>query len=155
VCCRARWRGVLRGSNAYFLWAAAWTKENRRGESAHCLSRLDRRARETVVRGMQRNLGWMAAEFARFPKYSKEKSSKWSCWMAHENFPGGAAARERRALSDGAHRRVGVVLLCACALRISLHYMARRIDNQRIDALVNSYRCLPGNRPISKTNRPA
>jgi len=31
-----------------------------------------------------------------------------------------------------------------------LHYMARRIDNQRIDALVNSYRCLPGNRPIFK-----
>jgi KDO2-lipid IV(A) lauroyltransferase len=31
-----------------------------------------------------------------------------------------------------------------------LHYMARRIDNQRIDALVNGYRCLSGNRPIFK-----
>src|SRR5438093_11010888 len=28
--------------------------------------------------------------------------------------------------------------------------MARRIDNHRIDALVNSYRCLSGNRPIFK-----
>src|SRR5713226_3604896 len=28
--------------------------------------------RRTIVRGMLRNLGWMAAEFARFPKYSKE-----------------------------------------------------------------------------------
>src|SRR5437667_8042236 len=28
--------------------------------------------------------------------------------------------------------------------------MARRIDNQKIDALVNRYRCLPGNRPIFK-----
>src|SRR5256885_15568475 len=28
--------------------------------------------------------------------------------------------------------------------------MARRIDNQRIDALVNGYRCLSGNRPIFK-----
>jgi len=31
-----------------------------------------------------------------------------------------------------------------------LHFMARRIDNQRIDALVNGYRCLSGNRPIFK-----
>jgi len=31
-----------------------------------------------------------------------------------------------------------------------LHYMARPIDNQRIDALVNGYRCLSGNRPIFK-----
>src|SRR5258708_25093813 len=27
---------------------------------------------QAAVRGMVRNLGWMAAEFARFPKYSKE-----------------------------------------------------------------------------------
>src|SRR5260370_30694121 len=31
-----------------------------------------------------------------------------------------------------------------------LHYMARRIDNAKIDALVNGYRCLSGNRPIFK-----
>src|SRR5258708_38972859 len=28
---------------------------------------------QAVVRGVLRNLGWMAAAFARFPKYSKEK----------------------------------------------------------------------------------
>lgn len=31
-----------------------------------------------------------------------------------------------------------------------LHYTARRIDNKRIDALVNGYRCLSGDRPIFK-----
>jgi len=38
------------------------------------------------------------------------------------------AARERRALSDGAHRRVGVVFICPRALRISsaLHGPANR-----------------------------
>jgi KDO2-lipid IV(A) lauroyltransferase len=31
-----------------------------------------------------------------------------------------------------------------------LHYMARAIENTRIDALVNRYRCLSGNEPIFK-----
>src|SRR5262249_55875527 len=31
-----------------------------------------------------------------------------------------------------------------------LHYMARPIDNRRVDALVNRYRSLSGNRPIFK-----
>ena len=31
-----------------------------------------------------------------------------------------------------------------------LHFMARPLDNQRIDALVNSYRCASGNRAIFK-----
>ncbi len=31
-----------------------------------------------------------------------------------------------------------------------LHYMARPLDNARVDALVNQYRCLSGNRPIFK-----
>ncbi|MGB6899016.1 MAG: lysophospholipid acyltransferase family protein, partial [Candidatus Acidiferrum sp.] len=32
----------------------------------------------------------------------------------------------------------------------ALHYMARPLDNQRLDALVNRYRCASGNRPIFK-----
>jgi Kdo2-lipid IVA lauroyltransferase/acyltransferase len=32
----------------------------------------DAARRTVVIRGMLRNLGWMAAEFARFPKYARE-----------------------------------------------------------------------------------
>src|SRR6266853_5992135 len=42
--------------------------------------------RRAVVRGMLRSIGWMAAEFARFPKYSKEISSRSSRWMAMRIF---------------------------------------------------------------------
>ena len=31
-----------------------------------------------------------------------------------------------------------------------LHYMARPLDNLRVDTLVNRYRCLSGNRPVFK-----
>jgi KDO2-lipid IV(A) lauroyltransferase len=40
----------------------------------------------TVIRGMLRNLGWMAAEFARFPKYSKENIEQLVVLDGHENF---------------------------------------------------------------------
>src|SRR5260370_33003782 len=42
--------------------------------------------RGAVVRGMLRNLGWMAAEFARFPKYSKENIEQIVVLDGHENF---------------------------------------------------------------------
>ncbi len=42
--------------------------------------------RKAVVRGMLRNLGWMAAEFARFPKYSKENIEQIVVLDGHENF---------------------------------------------------------------------
>jgi KDO2-lipid IV(A) lauroyltransferase len=106
--------------------------------------------RKVVVRGMLRNLGWMAAEFARFPKYTKENIAQIVALDGHENFLEG----QRRGkgvlyltghigaweLSSFAHAQYG----------FPLRYMARRIDNPRIDALVNGYRCLSGNRPIFK-----
>ena len=42
--------------------------------------------RKAVIRGMVRNLGWMAAEFARFPKYSKENIEQIVILDGHENF---------------------------------------------------------------------
>src|SRR5713226_4135715 len=76
--------------------------------------------RRTVERGMLRNLGWMAAEFARFPKYSKENIEQIVVLDGHENFM-------------EAHRRGGVVLLRARAVRISsaLHGSANRQPEDR------------------------
>ena len=42
--------------------------------------------RKTVVHGMLRNLGWMAAEFARFPRLTKENIEKVVILESHENF---------------------------------------------------------------------
>lgn len=106
--------------------------------------------RKAVVRSMLRNLGWMAAEFARFPKYTRENIEQIVVLDGHENF------------LEGQRRGKGVVYLTghigawelssfAHALYgFPLHYMARPIENRRIDALVNSYRCLSGNQPIFK-----
>jgi len=112
-------RSLCRGSNAHFLCATAWIKENRRGESAHCLSDWTDAQRETVVRGMLRNLAWMAAEFARFPKYSKENIEQNVVLDGHENFLEGQRRGKGVLYLTGPHRCVGVVVFCACTLRIS------------------------------------
>jgi len=106
--------------------------------------------RAEVIRKMTRNLGWMAAEFARLPKYSAQNIEEVVILDGHENFL--AAHRQGKGvlyltghigaweLSSFAHAVYGY----------PLHYMARPLDNRRVDALVNRYRGLSGNRPIFK-----
>jgi len=110
----------------------------------------DEARRRDVIRGMVRNLGWLAAEFARFPQYTRENIEDLVVLDGHENF------------LEGQRRGKGVLYLTghiggwelssfAHALYgFSLNYMARPLDNARVDALVNRYRCLSGNLPIFK-----
>jgi len=45
--------------------------------------------RSSVIRGMVRNLGWMAAEFARMPRYTRENIEQVLVLDGHENFLAG------------------------------------------------------------------
>jgi KDO2-lipid IV(A) lauroyltransferase len=106
--------------------------------------------RKTVISGMLRNLGWMAAEFARFPRHTKENIEKLVVLDGHENFLEGEK-RGKGVLYLTGHIGAWELSSFAHALYgFPLHYMARRIDNPKIDALVNRHRCLSGNRPIFK-----
>src|SRR5438270_3299326 len=42
--------------------------------------------RQATIRGMIRNLGWMAAEFARLPRYTRENIEQVVILDGHENF---------------------------------------------------------------------
>jgi KDO2-lipid IV(A) lauroyltransferase len=106
--------------------------------------------RNAVIHAMVRNLGWMAAEFARFPKYSKENIDQLVLLDGNENFLEGQR-RGKGVLFLTGH--IGAWELSSFAHAVygyPLHYMARPLDNKRIDDLVNGYRCLSGNRPIFK-----
>jgi len=109
----------------------------------------DARRRE-VIRNMARNLGWMAAEFARLPNYSQENISDLVVLDGHENFLAGHN-RGKGVLYLTGH--IGAWELSSFAHALygyPLHYMARPLDNRKLDALVNRYRSLSGNRPIFK-----
>lgn len=106
--------------------------------------------RKSVIRGMVRNLGWMAAEFARFPRYTKENIQAVVSLDGHENFLEGHR-RGKGVLYLTGHLGAWELSSFAHALYgFPLHYMARPIENRRIDALVNIYRGFSGNEPIFK-----
>jgi len=109
----------------------------------------DARRRE-VIRGMVRNLGWMAAEFAGFPRYTRGNIEERLILDGHENFLNGQR-RGKGVLYLTGHIGAWELSSFAHALYgFPLHYMARPLDNARVDHLVNHYRCLSGNQPIFK-----
>jgi Kdo2-lipid IVA lauroyltransferase/acyltransferase len=110
----------------------------------------DEAQRQSTIRGMVRNLGWMAAEFARLPRLSKENIEEVVVLDGHENFLEGQR-RGKGVLYLTGHIGAWELSSFAHALYgFPLHYMARPLDNARVDAFVNRYRCLSGNQPIFK-----
>ena len=106
--------------------------------------------RKQIERGMIRNLAWMAAEFARLPRYTPENIHRYVVLAGHEHFLE-AHRRGKGVLYLTGHIGAWELSSYAHALYgFPLHYMARPIDNPRIDALVNRYRGRSGNRPIFK-----
>jgi KDO2-lipid IV(A) lauroyltransferase len=106
--------------------------------------------RQSTIRGMVRNLGWMAAEFARLPRYTKEDIERVVILDGHENFLEGQR-RGKGVLYLTGHIGAWELSSFAHALYgFPLHYMARPLDNPEVDGLVNRYRCLSGNRPVFK-----
>lgn len=106
--------------------------------------------RRSVLKRMTRNLGWMAVEFARFPKYTKENIEKVIVLDGHENFLEGQQ-RGRGVVYLTGH--IGAWELSSYAHALygyPLHYMARPLDNRPLDAMVNRYRGATGNKPIYK-----
>ena len=106
--------------------------------------------RRDVTRKMVRNVGWIAAEFARFPRLTNENIEKVVILEGHENFLEGQR-RGKGVLYLTGH--IGAWELSSFAHALygyPLHYMARPLDNTRLDALVNQYRCSSGNKPIFK-----
>lgn len=106
--------------------------------------------RRRTIRGLVWQMGWMAGEFSQFPKYTRENIERVVVLDGFENF----AAAERRGkgvLFLTGHMSAWELAPFAHALYgHPLHFLVRPIDNRRVDALVNRYRCLSGNSPIDK-----
>ncbi|MBI3406604.1 MAG: lysophospholipid acyltransferase family protein [Acidobacteria bacterium] len=106
--------------------------------------------RHRTVRNLIRHIGWMAGEFSQFPRYNKKNIERIVVLDGFENY-------------DAAHRKgKGVLFLTGHAgtwelapfaqalFGYPLHFLVRPIDNNRVEALINKYRCLSGNKPIDK-----
>jgi len=106
--------------------------------------------RRETIRMMARHLAWQAVEFARFPRYNRGNIGRVVEIEGHENFLE-AQRRGKGVLILTGH--IGAWELSSFAHAVygyPMHYMARPLDNARLDAFVNRYRCLSGNEPIYK-----
>jgi Kdo2-lipid IVA lauroyltransferase/acyltransferase len=110
--------------------------------------------RKRAVRGMIRQIGWMAGEFSQFPKYTRETIERVVVVDGFENFDA-ARRRGKGVLFLTGHMSAWELAPFAQALYgYPLHFLVRPIANKRVDALINGYRCGSGNQPIEK-NRSA
>jgi Kdo2-lipid IVA lauroyltransferase/acyltransferase len=106
--------------------------------------------RRDALKKMTRNLGWMAVEFARFPKYTEKNIENVVVLDGHENFLAGQK-RGKGVLYLTGHIGAWELSSYAHALYgFPLRYMARPLDNKPLDEMVNRYRGRSGNEPIYK-----
>ena len=106
--------------------------------------------REATVRGMIRQVGWMAGEFSQFPRYTPENIRDIVEIDGEENFAE-AQARGKGVLFLTGHMSAWELSSFAHALYgHTLYFLVRPISHGRVDRLINGYRCLSGNKPIDK-----
>lgn len=106
--------------------------------------------RRMTVKAMARNIAWMAVEFARLPSYNRANIEETIILDGQENFLEGKR-RGKGVLFLTGHIGAWELSSFAHALYgFPLHYMARPLDHPRVDALINRYRGLSGNKPIFK-----
>ncbi|HKO10778.1 MAG TPA: lysophospholipid acyltransferase family protein [Acidobacteriaceae bacterium] len=106
--------------------------------------------RERILRDLYRCLGWQLAEFCQMPKYTRENTANRVRYEGLERY---VAARDkgRGVLIVTAH--LGAWELSSfwhSLMGYPMTMVIRRLDNPRVDRLVNGIRCLHGNRVAHK-----
>lgn len=108
--------------------------------------------RERILRHLYRGLGRQLAEFCQMPRYTPENTQPLARYDGLEHY---LSARDKGAgvLIVTAH--LGVWELSSfwhSLMGYPMTMVIRRLDNPRVDRLVNGIRCLHGNRVVHKDN---
>jgi len=134
----------------FLLWVRPGLRRAAMENLSLAFPEWNKNQRRAVLRGMVRQLGWMGAEFAHFPHYTKENIERLVLLDGFENFAS-AQARGKGVLFLTGHMSAWELAPFAQALfGFPLHFLVRAVDNPRVDALITRYRCLSGNSPIEK-----
>ncbi len=106
--------------------------------------------RTAVLRRLYRNLGWHLAEFCQMPKYTRDGTQRFVRYEGLEHY---LAARERGQGVLILTGHLGAWELSSFWHSLMGYPMAmviRRLDNERVDQLVNGIRCMHGNQVLHK-----
>jgi len=105
---------------------------------------------EDTLRRLYRKLGWLLAEFCQMPKYTRENSQSFLRYDGLEHY---LAARDKGKGVLIVTGHLGAWELSSfyhSLMGYSMSMVIRRLDNARVDGLVNHIRCLHGNRVLHK-----
>jgi KDO2-lipid IV(A) lauroyltransferase len=144
----ARWLGACLGALAYLILPRLRNVGHRNLELAFPGKTPTQRA--AILRQLYRNLGWLLAEFCQMPHYTRQNSISFLRYQGLEHY---LAAQQlgRGVLIVTGH--LGAWELSSFYHSLMGHPMSmviRRLDNPRVDSLVNRIRCLHGNRVLHK-----
>jgi KDO2-lipid IV(A) lauroyltransferase len=106
--------------------------------------------RQEVLRKLYRNLGWELAEFCQMPGYTQENTRSFLRYDGLERY---VAARDKGKGVLIVTGHLGAWELSSFYHSLMGHPMSmviRRLDNAKVDQLVNGIRCLHGNRVLHK-----
>ena len=109
--------------------------------------------RRRVMYGMVRQLGWLCGEFSQFPKYTAERIKEIVELDGLENFLAAERGGKGVLVLTGHFSAWELAPFAQARFGYPLSFLAREVENGRVDALVNSYRTLSGNKPIEKISR--
>jgi KDO2-lipid IV(A) lauroyltransferase len=109
----------------------------------------DERRRE-VVSGMIRQLGWMGGEFSQFPKYTAERIKEIVVLDGPENFLAAERGGKGVLVLTGHFSAWELAPFAQARFGYPLSFLAREVENAKVNTLVNYYRTLSGNKPIEK-----
>lgn len=103
-----------------------------------------------TARRLMRHIGWMGGEFSQFPRHTAESIRRVIAIDGMENYEA-AKARGKGLIYLTGHMGAWELAPFAQALNgHPLNFLVRPLENRRVNALVDRYRCLGGNRTIDK-----
>lgn len=109
-----------------------------------------RKEKKRILRGVYVNLGRQLAEFCLFPRYTKENVARVAVYEGFQNFAD-AEARGKGVVFLTAHLGGWEVASFAHSLYgHRMNIVMRPLDNPYVDAMVDRYRTLHGNRTFPK-----
>jgi KDO2-lipid IV(A) lauroyltransferase len=111
---------------------------------------LSRKEKRRILRDVYINLGRLLAEFCLFPRYTKKNVGRVAVYEGFQNFAE-AQARGKGVVFLTAHLGGWEVASFAHSLYgHPMNIVMRPLDNPLVDAMVDRYRTLHGNRTVSK-----
>lgn len=112
--------------------------------------------REAILRGTFENLGRVLGDLSQFPKYSRERLAELIDFRldaeAQELYEINKSEKRGILLATGHLGNWEMLVLGFAALYEPISYLARPLDNPKLDLLLNKRRTVFGNTPINKKN---